>query len=1577
MESRDGDLPDGRPHARELARTLPVLLVTLVMILSVSAPVAAGPVADDRASSTGALGAQGDDASPEWQWTDLPTDEDGEANETDGETNETVAVDRRAAIEAGVDDAVATLQRQGVSVNQSQRAAAVEGNLAAVAQRQNASVEQIQNASYGAVTGTFLQSGNVSVEQVQNATAGGASGALSQHQNASAYQLQHAAHGATHGAVAQRANATVDQIRIVAQGAAAGAAHEAGKHDGNDRKRAHPGAIREAAQGAAFGALSQEQNVTVDQRQHAAAGAAEGALNQSQSVRAEQDQTAATGGNRTASVKQIQVAAMGAAKGALSGIQRQEVTVRHVQSAARGACKGSLAQVQQVSITQIQQSAFGAAKGAISQSQRASVTQIQAAATGGAEGAIVQRQTVSITHVQYAAAGAAKGAARSAAQNQVVNLRQVQAAAMGAGQGSIVQLQRINVVQIQVISQSAADGALSQHQTANVVQLQSAARGASEGATALTQRQDVTIEQTQRVTQRAAANTAATAAELNIDVDVTIVNHAKGAAEDPEDDDADEEELRSLFVSAQQDAIFLANPNDVSVTVTITNEAGDVETITLGPGESTTEDRQRGTYTLTSETADGEDVELAGRAELTVSVGEALQSLTGDVDDGRLSVENPTDERVTVDVSGDVDASFDVPGHWEESLSLGPGTYTATAETRDGDSVGINGEDVFEFAIEPEEPAPDEPEPIDLTASVENGTLTVENPSETDVTATATPDEGETRTFDVPAGETVEESFEPGTYTMTGDAEVEREVLIEGESTFAFSIEAEEPEPGPIDLNASVENGTLTVENPSDADVEATVTSADGEEAASFDVPVGENVTESFDPGTYALRGTTTDEREVLIEGQSAFEFAVEAAGPIDLQVTVDGQNVSTENPSDADVTVTATHEATGPRTIDVGAGETATATLPAGNHTLAGESDDDRDVHLDGESELRLRIEAPPPVVEGVNVSVQNGTVTLENPNDEAVTVTANATAAGNRTVEVGPGSTVTEQLDPGNYSLTAATADGTAVPLNEQPSYEFSVAPDEPAATGTLAVADQAGDGSAFVVENASASVPYVVEFDYDAGTGISEPVEAGESLANATFALEPPIESDGPVAVTLRAAETDEPLASETVTYEAVGPTANVSVADQPTDGSALVVESANLTAGGFLAVHEASPNGTEDVLGNSTHLAPGEHENVSVALEPPLSSDATVNVTAHRDTNANATFDFVGSLGAEDVPYANVTGDPVSTAAALTVEAAPEPEVTYENCTSVRVNGTYDRLNVTLGYYATDGNATSHHVRTGVDVPGDRPVVGSTLVTVGEVNETRVADNGTLIVRIADPGAFGDADPTAGGGADAVVGDAGPDPFGDAGPGADEAPARSFVANVSASESSAGETNLTAAHPETAQCRENVRPEAPTVDVDVEEVLDNETALLNLSYENPNDAPMVPAESGVTNGTVATEPPAVLDPGQQLAVVEWTPASPDERVIWTANLSNFDLGNASTTSPPATDVPGLLEPPEEDIQPPAPEGQPEDVPQSEDTPTPTPDEPGEEGPPVEDPLAPPLEEPPVEAPDETPTPENGTA
>ncbi|MFC6756114.1 right-handed parallel beta-helix repeat-containing protein [Halomicroarcula sp. GCM10025894] len=417
---------------------------------------------------------------------------------------------------------------------------------------------------------------------------------------------------------------------------------------------------------------------------------------------------------------------------------------------------------------------------------------------------------MSVTQIQAAARGACRGALTA---GQEVSVSQIQAAAAGASQGTVVQIQQVQVVQVQTVAQSAASGAISQFQRASVTQIQSAAKGAGEGGLSLIQRQQVTVEQLQVQTERAAADAAGTAAEINIDNAQTIEVYATGAVESDRPDDGDEDGLRSLFASADDDGIFLANPNDAAVTVTLTG-GENPQTVTLAAGESTTVDLDPGTYTLTAETSEGDTVQIAGRDELALSVGAAVQSLTATVDNRTLTVGNPNDDRVRVTVSADGDtvAQFEVPRNFEASQQLEPGNYTLTAETTDGRSVPIDGSDQATVTVAgpPTETPTDTPtetptgtttetptatatqqptEPVDLSAAVDGQNVSLENPSNTSVNVTAVPENGTNQSVAVPAGETVTETFEPGNYTVTGDAG-DRTVLLNGAESTTITVES-------------------------------------------------------------------------------------------------------------------------------------------------------------------------------------------------------------------------------------------------------------------------------------------------------------------------------------------------------------------------------------------------------------------------------------------------------------------------------------------------------------------------------------------------------------------------------------------------------------------------------------------------------------------------------------------------------------------------------------------------------------------------------------------------------------------
>ena len=118
-----------------------------------------------------------------------------------------------------------------------------------------------------------------------------------------------------------------------------------------------------------------------------------------------------------------------------------------------------------------------------------------------------------------------------------------------------------------------------------------------------------------------------------------------------------------------------------------------------------------------------------------------------------------------------------------------------------------------------------------------------------------------------------------------------------------------------------------------------------------------------------------------------------------------------------------------------------------------------------------------------------------------------------------------------------------------------------------------------------------------------------------------------------------------------------TASVSISDQESDGSEVVVDSAQLSAGGFIAVHAGNASG--DVVGSSEYLEAGSHEDITITLDTPQDEDFTAVAMPHLDTNGNEAYDFPGADG----PY-TANGSAVTDSANVTVGTEEEPTATEE-------------------------------------------------------------------------------------------------------------------------------------------------------------------------------------------------------------------------------------------------------------------------------------------------------------------------
>ena len=132
----------------------------------------------------------------------------------------------------------------------------------------------------------------------------------------------------------------------------------------------------------------------------------------------------------------------------------------------------------------------------------------------------------------------------------------------------------------------------------------------------------------------------------------------------------------------------------------------------------------------------------------------------------------------------------------------------------------------------------------------------------------------------------------------------------------------------------------------------------------------------------------------------------------------------------------------------------------------------------------------------------------------------------------------------------------------------------------------------------------------------------------------------------------------------------PNATVVFTDQTTNGSVARLNTATLSQGGFVAIHDTSlttNNSTVgSVIGVSQQLSPGPHQDVVVPLysvdgrefnESRLAGNGSLVAMTHFDSNDNGEFDFVESNGSVDGPYVEGTRV-VTDSATLSVDPATD-------------------------------------------------------------------------------------------------------------------------------------------------------------------------------------------------------------------------------------------------------------------------------------------------------------------------------
>ncbi|SIS03660.1 DUF7282 domain-containing protein [Natronorubrum thiooxidans] len=163
--------------------------------------------------------------------------------------------------------------------------------------------------------------------------------------------------------------------------------------------------------------------------------------------------------------------------------------------------------------------------------------------------------------------------------------------------------------------------------------------------------------------------------------------------------------------------------------------------------------------------------------------------------------------------------------------------------------------------------------------------------------------------------------------------------------------------------------------------------------------------------------------------------------------------------------------------------------------------------------------------------------------------------------------------------------------------------------------------------------------------------------ETAADATaFAVEDGVDGDVELSQFLEGELTQRVEAIDDLEGEAT-----ITFAEQERDGDSVVVDSVELSEGGFVAIYDgervADPAG---VLGSSAYLEPGAHSEVEIDLEESLEGEQPLVAVVHHDTNDDETFQYAETDGAEDEPYVTPGGAPILDTALVTVGEIDEPD-----------------------------------------------------------------------------------------------------------------------------------------------------------------------------------------------------------------------------------------------------------------------------------------------------------------------------
>ena len=283
------------------------------------------------------------------------------------------------------------------------------------------------------------------------------------------------------------------------------------------------------------------------------------------------------------------------------------------------------------------------------------------------------------------------------------------------------------------------------------------------------------------------------------------------------------------------------------------------------------------------------------------------------------------------------------------------------------------------------------------------------------------------------------------------------------------------------------------------------------------------------------------------------------------------------------------------------------------------------------------------------------------------------------------------------------------------------------DPTPTATLTVDDQAGDGETLLVDEATATVAFHLEAEYDDETTTSEEFEAESTIETYGFELDPPLEDDATVEVRVRDAETDEELAAETIEYtlDLEAPTVEVAALDAPDAidaGETLEVTAELENVGEETATQEIALDvgAQEAVDTESIELAGGEAESISLShgTDPDDTGEVTITVRSEDDeATAQVTLEqpleeASFAVTNVDAPAEAVVGDEVDVDATLENEGEAAGEATV----SLEIDGQQAVDPQSLSLDGGESASVAFVYETTDDDVGDRTI------TVGTEDDT---------------------------------------------------------------------------------------------------------------------------------------------------------------------------------------------------------------------------------------------------------------